>query len=320
MNSHRLVSLLLLAVLVPCAAARADNEAPERLPVPHSGQQAVALKQIKEQYKSEYARTSAADRLALSKTFQQLAHASSNDPTRQYVLLRQARELAVDAGNLDQAFSVIDETSKDFAIDGNELEVSALTSAMDAASIPPAQLMDNYLRVADRELEDGNLLMSAQASMLATKIAIAQRDPDMKQRAKDMELRVHAARRELNKVIAAANKLRLKPDDPEANLLVGRYLCFVQGSWEHGLPHLAKGSDRALADLAARDEQGPSDPTSMVALGDAWWDLPDSQETPRKRSRQRAVYWYEQALPKLAGDKKPRVEQRIAETKPTAPR
>src|SRR5690606_28208364 len=27
--------------------------------------------------------------------------------------------------------------------------------------------------------------------------------------------------------------------DPEANEVVGRYLCFVRGDWERGLPHLA---------------------------------------------------------------------------------
>lgn len=315
-NSLLLHSLLLLAVLAAGALARAHDVAPERLPVPNSTKQAIALKQIKEQYKSEYAKKTAADRLSLSKTFQQLADAASQDPNRKYVLLREARELAVDAGDFDQAFAIIDETSRSFAIDGNELKVSALTAAMDKATIPPTQLMDNYLRVSAQSLENHDLLMAAQASMLASKIALASRDVALKTRAKEMELRVHDARRELNIVVAAANKLKTKPDDPDANLLVGRYLCFIQGNWDEGLPHLAKGTDKKLADLAARDQEDPSDPTRMVALADAWWDLPDTKETPQKQSRRRAAYWYEQALPKLAADKKPRVEQRLAEIKP----
>jgi hypothetical protein len=302
-------------MLMMCSTSRADDVTPERLPVPNSTKQAVALKQIKEQYKSEYAKKAAADRLALSKTFQQLALNSSGDSNRKYVLLREARELAVDSGDFDQALAVIDEIAKSYAIEGNELKVSALTAAMDKASIPPTELMNNYLRVADQSLENNDVLLAAQASMLATKIAVALKDPTLKARAKEAELRVHDARRELNQIVAAANKLKNKPDDPDANLLVGQYLCFVQGSWEHGLPHLAKGSDKGLADMAAKDQDDPSDPTGMVALGDGWWDLADTKQTPQKQSRRRAVYWYEQALPKLAQDKKPRVEQRIAESK-----
>ena len=309
------VPLWTLALLLVCPICKADDVAPERLPVPNSAKQAVALKQIKEQYKSDYAKKDAAGRLVLSKTFHQLANASSEDPTRKYVLLREARELAIDAGDFEQAFAVIDETASSFAMDGNELKVSALTAAMDKASIPPTQLMENYLRVCDQSLDNNDLLMAAQASMLATKIAQALRDPTLKVRAKQAELRVHDARRDLNLVVAAANKLKSKPDDAEANLLVGRYLCFVQGSWEHGLPYLSKGADKKLAQRADQDLEDPGDPTRMVALGDAWWDVPATKETPQKQSRRRAAYWYEKALPKLAEDKKPRVEQRLAEAK-----
>lgn len=312
-SAHHLSGLLV--ILLAFALVRAGDAAPERVAVPNSTKQAVALKQIREQYKADYARKDAADQLALSKTFRQLAESSTEDPPRQYVLLREARELAVDAGDFDQAFAAIDDTTKAFTIDGNELKVSALTVAMDKATVPPAQLMDNYLKVSADSLENNDLLMAAQASMLASKIAVALHDPALKERAKQAELRVHDARRELNQVVAAANKLRLKPDDPDANLLVGRYLCFVQGSWEHGLPHLAKGSDKGLAGLAEKDLTNPSDAPSMSALADAWWELPNTKETPQKRSRQRAAYWYEQALPRLAGDAQARARQRVAEAR-----
>ena len=307
----------ILALLLACAVSRAEDSSSERAAVPNSTKQAVALKQIREQYKAEYARKDASDQLALSKTFEQLAKEAGDDPPRRYVLLREARELAVDAGDFDQAFAAIDDMTRAFAIDGNELKVSALTIAMDKASIPPLQLMDNYLKASADALEKNDLLMAAQASMLASKIAVAQRDPVVKQRAKQMELRVHDARRELNLVVAAANKLKSKPEDADANLLVGRYLCFVQGSWEHGLPYLAKGSNKRLADLAGKDVESPSDALSMAALADLWWELPSTKETPQKRSHERAAYWYEQALPRLTGDAKSRAEQRIAEVKQT---
>ena len=44
-----------------------------------------------------------------------------------------------------------------------------------------------------------------------------------------------------------------KPDDPEANLMVGKYLCFTKGDWEKGLPLLTKSENSRLKLLAERD-------------------------------------------------------------------
>ena len=40
----------------------------------------------------------------------------------------------------------------------------------------------------------------------------------------------------------AMETLKGKPDDPEANLIAGKYLCLAKGDWPNGLPMLAKSS------------------------------------------------------------------------------
>lgn len=65
---------------------------------------------------------------------------------------------------------------------------------------------------------------------------------------------------------------------------------------------LAAGSDEELKSLAEKDVAGAASTKEQVKLGDAWWDV----------SKERATYWYKQALPGLAGLEKDRVEKRVA--------
>ena len=101
----------------------------------------------------------------------------------------------------------------------------------------------------------------------------------------------------------ATATLKEKPDDPEANLALGKYRCFNRGDWDKGLPMLAKGDDGKLKALAEKDIAGAASAKEQAKLADAWWNV----------SRGRAIYWYEQALPGLAGLEKDRVEKRIGE-------
>ena len=303
------------ALFLTASLARADSVGDsERRPVPNSSQQTVAWNAIKAQYKEQLAKREPADQLALSQEFRRLAVADS-DPARKYVLLREARELAVDAADFDAAFATIDEMDKAFKIEAEEMRVSALTAAIDKTRIPPTQLIDNYLKVANQSLDDGDWPLAAQASRLATKIAWSLRDPALKAKAKQTDLKIHDAHRDLVKIEAAFKKLASNPDDPETNLIVGRYVCFVRGGWEQGLPVLAKGSDARLRELAEKDLDEPADPAAMLALADQYWDLPDSKEAPQRGARKRAAYWYEKALPKLTPDQRPKAEQRIADAK-----
>ena len=61
------------------------------------------------------------------------------------------------------------------------------------------------------------------------------------------------------------------PDDPAANLTLGKYLCFSRGDWQQGFSRLAKGSDPVLAELASKGLVNPTDAAVQEALGDDWW-------------------------------------------------
>lgn len=107
---------------------------------------------------------------------------------------------------------------------------------------------------------------------------------------------------------AAKKTLDTNPGDPEANVAVGKYLCFVKGDWDKGLPMLASGSDEKLKALAVKELKGATGADAEVAVGDGWWDLRDKEE----RAKQRAVYWYKKALPGLTGLVKDKANSRLA--------
>jgi hypothetical protein len=307
-------SFSLLLLITSLSFATNDSSPTDRLPVPNSAAQAKIVKEIRERYHDDYAKRTAADQLALAQQFRAEASIAGDDSVRRYVLLREARELATNSGDLKAAFGIIDDTIKLFALDGADLKVTVMSNAVDRALIPKVDLMDQYLKICNDALDFGDLTLATHANMLATRIARGTRNPDVIARAHVTDLRMHDARREVTLVYAANERRKANPEDGEANLIVGRYMCFVQDHWE-GLTFLAVGSDKQLRGLAEKDIAGPPNPTLMADLGDAWWDLPDSKQTPQSRSRGRAAHWYELALPGLSGDRKKLAEKRIAEVK-----
>jgi tetratricopeptide (TPR) repeat protein len=88
------------------------------------------------------------------------------------------------------------------------------------------------------------------------------------------------------------------PDDAEANLKVGKFLAFNQDSWPEALPHLARGSDPLLRQMAQAEQKKPTESPMMESLGDLWRDygaLPATAEEDRPSTYHRAIFWYQQA-------------------------
>lgn len=305
------IQLTLALALAQAQTAGEDS----RQPVPNSSKQSPVLKQIKEQYKSEYANREADAQLQLARTFRKEATNSAEDPVRQFVLLREARELAINGGDLNETFGIIDDMAKVFTVDADDMKVTAMAASFDRSRVPPRQLVDQYLKIADQSLATYDVRMASQAMVLAKRFVYGSHDSAAIARVHEVDLRVHDASRQLEPVARAANYLKDHPDDPRANLTVGRFLCFFRGMWSEGLPLLAKGADRTLADLASKDLSSPADSAAQMQMADAWWSLPDSKDTPQKQSRLRAAYWYEQALPQLPDPQKTVAQQRIAQAK-----
>lgn len=126
-------------------------------------------------------------------------------------------------------------------------------------------------------------------------------------------------------------KLENSPTDPEAALQVGKFLCFVKGSWDEGLPVLAVSKDQALVKLAMVDlgteqpDSGKSSPLTgatfeyggEVALelvkGDQWWSEAKNHQGVVEKINiyNRAAFWYRRAVKKVDDSRRKKLYARI---------
>ena len=109
--------------------------------------------------------------------------------------------------------------------------------------------------------------------------------------------------------------LSVKPDDPEANLTVGRYYCFVRKNWELGLPLLVKGKDAKLAAVAKLELTQPTEASQQEKLGATWYDLARKIRKAADKAPylRRSRDWYERAQAGATGLIGLRIAKRLEE-------
>ncbi len=99
---------------------------------------------------------------------------------------------------------------------------------------------------------------------------------------------------------------------PKTNESIGVYLCFGEGRWKEGLVYLVHAKTSAVRDAARRDVALPVQSAAQLAAGDAWWRLARNATGLEKLNLEsRAAYWFKQALPKLKGRDRKRVQYHL---------
>lgn len=301
--------------VVPKSVLYSASTRSELAPVPSTADEKKVLAVVKDLYKKEYAARSADDRRALAQELLQKGLESTDDPMTRFVMLREARDLAAGAGDLATALRACDALGASHAIDVVPFKIAALEKSRGSAVTVDAlrALGERLLALAEEAMEADRY---DDALDCLKKAQGAGKDPALEivaGRAREREKRVAELKREWQKVEAAAKTLKEKPDDPAANLAVGRFLCFEKDDWERGAGHLAKGADAALKTLAELESARPRDAGDQSALGDEWWTFSEKEKgADRKRKAQfRAAFWYAKAVPQLAGTARLRTEKRL---------
>ena len=161
--------------------------------------------------------------------------------------------------------------------------------------------------------------MSAGRAELASEVArgvyiACLRSKEYRKKALDQRDGVQDYCRRLAERQAAEARFEANPEDAEAHLALGRNLC-LDDDWKSGLPHLAKGSDHELRQLAERDLASPSEPAVQVELADDWWTLGRrGQGDNRDLLLLRAGFWYDLAHGNLSsGLERLKAEKRLEE-------
>jgi hypothetical protein len=287
---------------------------PEKQAPPDAAAQQKADAEIKRLYKADYARKKPNEVLVLADKLMLKAGMVGEDPASKFVLYREACDLAALAGDAALAFKAIDALDREFKVEALDMKLGVLELVNKSLGVltPSKALCDLAMGLVDDALGRESFDTATRLLKVAEAAAIRNKTPARVGLVQARMKEVEACRKDHSDAMAAAEKLAKSPDDPEANLLVGKRLCFVQGNWDKGLMMLSIGSDSKLKEMAVKDLSGLKEPSAQAALGDDWWDYGENQRTaPKKQIRYRAVYWYQQAIPYLAGLTLNRVEQRV---------
>lgn len=324
MRLTRLVGLAVLAaavaVLMPASRSRAADE---RQPVPTDAEIAAKLAIIKETYKTEYTKTKSFERAALAQKLLQLARDTKDDPIGRYVLLVEARDIGAKGADGLTAMAAADELAADYRVKPGEVRAAIADVLSTNANSPTASLTAAQVLLAaaanSRYADDwdSTIILLKAANVSARKAAATRLADVSTARIREAE----AMKAESLKLPAHRETLKTKPDDPDANLAVGRYTAAGKDDFDEGVKFLAKGSDAKLKDAAEKDlkARGEGGEAALIAAGDAWYDLGTTGEPLFKPAYQvRAHYWYTEALTEATGLNKAKADKRVAELTPIA--
>jgi hypothetical protein len=306
-----------LAVPLGGLVAPAD----ERLAVPSPAEAAKAQQLVKELFAGDYGKTKPAERAALAVKLLRQASDTKNDPASRFVLLYEARDMAVKAGDALTAARAAEDLAAFYQITAGEAR-QPLVALATAAMTPDAgrAAADILLAAADAVTAADD--WDAALALLKAAETVARKSKNVAVTAGVKTRRAHLerAKTESEGIKEHVATLTTNPNDVAANLAVGRYLCLVKRDWEAAIPLLIKGARGPLKEAVDKDvAAAKGDEAAQMAAADTWYDLAAKMSGDTQTSLQlRAHHWYLLAFPKASGLNKVKAEKRIAELQSVA--
>ena len=307
---------------VPSRALSTDDTEADRgigpttqLPVPSEDQRRRATRTFSSLYRSEYqAAQTDEDKRKLADEMLSQADALRSDPVGRYVALEVGRKIATEAGAPGLALDAAEKTIAEFQVDDLAVksEILAGTLRRELSDGENQTVLETAMSTAEQALANNELQLASR--LIAAALAAARRTRDQQQVADVVTLKKRIERAEMayGRILEAIDQLDKSAADPDANLRVGSYFCFVVQRWEDGLPMLARGADTRLANVAELELRPPRTPHEQVAVADLWWELAEQGDQFGREMKQRSAHWYGQALPMLdAGMQRIKAEVRI---------
>jgi sulfatase modifying factor 1 len=249
--------------------------------------------------------------------------AADVDIISKYGMLDLARLHAVESTDPALLHHVLTLLAEKFELDEVELYLATLRDAepklRDGAVC--VRMLKDIVTQIDLAFASAKFNSADELLAVASKLQTRARDPELNRVISDRRKQATAHRKAWEQAENAATTLVDKPDDPAANLVRGRYLCFTRGDWEEGLPHLAKGNDKTLTRLARRSlDVSMTAPSEIATLASDWWDEAQRNRGTATRYRELlrgAQYWYGLARPAIQGVDRKLAETRIADIEKT---
>lgn len=300
----------------PAPKAEAEKPAPKPAPPPPapSGPAVTeAEKEIRKVFKDEYLKKTAGERAALAQKLFKAGEEAKDDPAMRFAALREARDLAAAAGDLDAALKAVDAMARSFVVDAAGMKAAAFQTAvralepdkMERAFVTGMDLLDRFAR--DSAFDEA-LKAAIPLEDLARKLRNLEYVKIVQARARDLRNQ----KAEWGRVRAFAEKLKQNPDDSEACLALGKFHASA-GNWETALRLLIKGGNPELKDAAGKDLAGPKEAPARADAGDLWWALAEKEKALAFKAalQERAMNLYMDSLEGLPELRKAQIEKRL---------
>lgn len=298
--------------------------AQKKTPVPDETAQANALKNIKDIFKEDYTKKKPGEMSSLASKLLQQGSETKDDPVSQFVLLREASDVAARACDAIAVAKAIDELAKRFDVNSEKMKADALEKVAGSVLATPSStkvLVEVALATEQDAVAADEYAVVTRLIKVASAAARKLKNVSLLNRVQARSKDVEALKKEYEKIKASLEILSQEPENQEANFAVGKFRCFVKGDWERGLLLLTKGSDTKIRAVAAKDLAQPTDADEQMTIGHEWWEIAESSMGMSKINLQRRAYkWYAEALPMLVGSNKAKVERRVAEIEKILPR
>jgi hypothetical protein len=288
----------------------------QKEPPPSAEQLAGAQQKIREIFETEIKNAkSPTARVEIAKRMLSEADDRKNDLPTVYALQLRARDLAAETGEVATAFEAIDQLTAMFEAEPGVLREEALEAAARGAKFSNQRtaVSDAALDLAEAAVAEDDFATADRFAKIALTAARGASDATLAKRTAARVKEIDEQKQAFEELQSDLARLETHPDDPEANLRVGRFECFAKENWELGLPRLAKSSDAHLKQLAARELQASADAKEQLALADAWDQLAEKEPAQiREVLDNHAEEWYRRAVAQLSGIDKLRVEKKLA--------
>lgn len=280
--------------------------------VPSTADTQAASKELKEVFSERYtAAKKPEEKSALAATMIKQAIDEKTPARDRYALFLEAQALAVDAGNVAQAFDTADGIVSYFNV-----RTSAIQAAVVAKLEPKVRNDADRTLLANVSLQwageafdanqfDDALILVKTAGALAPRT----KSGELVKRSAELKRDAQEAKTLYDEYRKALDIIKQDAANGEANLVIGRYLCFVRGTWNKGLKYIARGNDETLKKLATDDLATPTAAEKQVALAEQWVKMADTVAAPFKQAcRGAAHYWYGKSVAGLTGIAKLKAE------------
>lgn len=309
---------LVLSIAVTTMAE--EKPARPKAEIPSAEKNKESEKLVKELFKAEYGKIDAASLRLLYLKLMQQAEENKADPAAEYVLLREARDVAVQAGDADMATAAYARFEAAFVVNYDLLltEIGRVGASIRTPE-PAAALAAVDLAVSRDATESERFDDASRFARHAETLIRNIKDPVLTATIKAEAARIDALKRESMAAAAAYKTLQANPDDANANLVMGKF-AFLRGDFLSAIPFLAKGSDEGLKKLAQQELKVPEEMAERVTLADGWFERSEPEVPALKaKYQERAAHWYQIAVQNATGLAKLKIETRLKAMKDGAP-